>query len=155
MSKLKRKIVIKQSITTILLTTLIASVVQAVPHVAFPGKYKATLMGIEAANIVTVYADVASGYPRSFRVTIPGIAIPLNFPKAPACHTELVQRALSFTNEFLAKAQYLEVRDIKMENTGKEDAITNIYTNKGTLGSALKSEGLARPSSTKLDKPWC
>jgi len=155
MSKLILDKHIKQVVTAILLTIMVTSVAHAKPHVAFPGKYKATLTGVEAANIVSVYAEVASGYPRSFRVTIPGIVVPVDYPKAPICHTELIQKALDFTNEFLANSKYIEIRDIKMENTGKEDAITNIYTNEGTLGSALKSEGLARPANTKSDEPWC
>ncbi len=122
---------------------------------AFPGKYKAKLIDVEAANVVNLYVDVWSGYPRSFRISLPGIAIPVATPKAPACQIEMVQKAEDLTRDFMSEAEFIEVRNIKMENTGGQDATSDVYTDKGSLISKLKSEGLARPASTKPTKPWC
>lgn len=129
--------------------------VTAEPYNAYPGKYKSTLISVEAANIVYLSVDVWAGYPRNFRITLPNIAVPVNHPKAPVCQIELIQKALDFTNEFMANAQSIEVKDLKMENTGEEDAVTNVYTDQGSLASELTKEGLARPASVDVTKPWC
>jgi len=133
----------------------VAFSVTAEPFNAYPGKYKSKLISVEAANVVRLSVDVWPGYPKSLRITLPDIAIPVNYPEAPACQIELVKKALDFTNEFMAQANGIEVRDIKMENTGEEDAVTNIYTNQGSLASKLTEKGLARPASVEVSKPWC
>ena len=69
--------------------------VMAASSNAFPGKYKATLIDIEAANVINLYIDVWAGYPRSFRISLPGIAIPVVTPKAPSCQLEMVQKQKS------------------------------------------------------------
>lgn len=129
--------------------------VTAEPFNAYPGKYKSKLLNVEAANVVYLSVDVWPGYPRNFRISLPNIAVPVNHPEAPACQIELVQKALDFTNEFMTEATYIEVRNIKMENTGEEDAVSNIYTNQGSLAAKLTKEGLARPASVDVFKPWC
>jgi len=129
--------------------------VTAEPFNAYPGKYKSKLVSVETANIVYLSVDVWPGYPRNFRISLPNVAVPVNHPEAPACQIELVQKALDFTNEFMTNAKTIEVRDIKMESTGEEDGVTNIYTNKGSLASKLLKEGLARPVSVDVTKPWC
>jgi hypothetical protein len=129
--------------------------VTAEPFNAYPGKYKATLVSVEAANIVYLSVDVWAGYPRNLRITLPNIAVPVDHPDAPACQAELVQKAVDFTNEFMTKAQFIEVKDLRMESTDQEDAITNIYTDQGSLASKLKEKGLARPASVEVTKPWC
>lgn len=121
----------------------------------FPGKYKAKLINVEAANIINLHVDVWSGYPRSFRISLPGISIPVAVLKAPACQLVMVKKAESITNKFITEAMFIEVKNIMMENTGGLDAISDVYTDKGSLSTKLKSEGLARPSSTKSSKPWC
>lgn len=122
---------------------------------AYPGKYKSTLTNVEAANVVQLYIDVWAGYPRSLRVTLPGIAVPTDHPDAPACQQVLVQKALDFTKEFMADAKSIETRDLHMESSGDVDAQSHIYTDKGSLASKLTAEGLARPSSVDVLKPWC
>lgn len=122
---------------------------------AYPGKFKSTLISVEAANIVNLSVDVWPGYPRNLRITLPNIAVPVNHSEAPDCQIALVQQALDFTNEFMTEAKDIEVRNIKMENTGQEEAVTNIYTNQGSLASKLTEKGLARPASAEITKPWC
>ena len=130
-------------------------IVSAAPFNAFPGNLKAKLVNVEAANVVTVSVDVWPGYPRNFRVTLPNLMLPENDPQAPACQIELIQKGLDFTNEFLTKAKNLKVKDIMMENTAETNALSNVYTNNGSLGAKLIAEGLARPASVKSTKPWC
>jgi len=127
----------------------------AEPFNAYPGKYKSTLISVEAANIMQLSVDVWPGYPKSLRITLPGIAVPVNQSKAPACQIKLVQEALDFTNKFMSEAKTIEVRDIKMENTGEVDAVANVYTNRGSLASELTKKGLARPASVDVSEPWC
>lgn len=132
-----------------------ASFTSMAAYNAFPGKYKATLSNIESANIVTLNVDVWAGFPRPIRVTLPGVAVPIAHPKAPACQLKLVQKALNQTREFFKDAKYIEVRDINMKSTNDMDAVNDIYTNKGSLLSKLKSKGLTRPASVDELKPWC
>lgn len=146
--------------TRLMLASAIASFalvfsVTAEPFNAYPGKYKSHLINVEAANIVYLSVDVWAGYPRNMRITLPNIAVPVNHPKAPACQIELVQKALDFTNKFMVDAKHIELRDIRMESTDQEDAVSNIYTDKGSLASKLTEKGLARPASVKVTKPWC
>ena len=133
----------------------VALSVAAKPFNAFPGKMKSKLVSVEAANVINVSVAVWPGYPRNFRITLPNLAIPENHPKAPACQIELIQKGLDFTNEFLKDAKNIEVRDIMMENTASPDALSNIYTDKGSLAAKLIAKGLARPASVKPTKPWC
>jgi len=143
------------SLWSIIILIAIAFSATAQVYNAFPGKYNATLVNVESANVVILSADVYPGYPRNIRVTLPEIAVPVVHSKAPACQIELVQKALDFTVKFMSEAKKIEVRDIKMQSTDQEDAVTHIYTEQGSLARKLKSEGLARPSSVKTDEPWC
>lgn len=74
---------------------------------------------------------------------------------APVCQRELAAKAMTVTQDFLANAEKIEVHDIKMENSGSEEAIAPIFTDKGGLGEALIAEGLARPDSVDPSEPWC
>lgn len=122
---------------------------------AYPGKYGATLIGVDAANTVKLNIDVWAGYPRNLRITLPDIVVPEHFAKEPACHSKLVEEAINYTQDFMANAKKIEVRDIQMYSTDEQDAVTEIYTEKGSLGAALSRKGLARPATTKAEKPWC
>lgn len=146
---------LKQSLVLVTIIFGLTFVASGKPFNAYPGSYKVKLIKVEAANIVHIIADVWAGFPRAFRVTLPDIEVPVDYPKAPACHTELVQKALQFTKDFMTNAKYIKVDGIYMENTGQQDAQTKIYTDKGSLGDALSKEGLARPDTTDAKKPWC
>ncbi len=122
---------------------------------AFPGKYKADIVGIEAANVVSIYVNVWAGFPRTFRVTLPNIAIPINHPKAPACQLDLIAKAKGVTEKFFEDAKYIEVRNIMLESTDDMDTSIDIFTNKGSLSNKLKAEGVARPDTVDELKPWC
>ena len=134
---------------------LAAFSVDAGSAVAFPGKYKAKLVSIDAANVISLYVDVWAGYPRSFKVSLPGVAIPVVTLKTPVCQVALLKKAEALTNEFINDAEFIEVKDIRMENTAGQDATSEIYTNKGSLSAKLKAEGVARPVSIEPTKPWC
>ncbi|VAW57656.1 hypothetical protein MNBD_GAMMA07-799, partial [hydrothermal vent metagenome] len=136
----------QMTLSAIILFGMAFSAMAAV-QVAYSGKYRAYILNVESANVINISVDVWAGFPRSFRVTLPNIAIPINHPEAPACQQELVQKALDFTSKFLKDAKKIEVRDITLENTGESDTKINIYTNKGSLADKLKAAGLARPIS--------
>jgi hypothetical protein len=138
-----------------ILTLLVSISANAKLFNAYPGKYDATLMQIEAANVIDLYVEVWSGYPRDLRITLPGIEVPKDEPKAPECQSKLVQQAMDFTREFISNAKHIKVIDIRMENTADQDAVSEIGTEKGSLGAALLRKGLARPISSKNNKPWC
>jgi len=124
-------------------------------YLAYEGKFNAYVLSVEAANVINVSVDVWAGFPRTFRVTLPNTAVPINHPKAPACQLELVQKALDFTNDFLKNAKKVEVRNIKLKKSSDTDIELNIYTEKGSLAQKLKAAGLARPVSVDKLKPWC
>lgn len=122
---------------------------------AYPGTYEASFLNVEAANIINVSAKVWTGYPKSLRITLPNIDVPVNHAKAPVCQAKMVQDALDFTNKFMSEAKKVQVSDIYMDNTASSDATTNIVTNAGSLADALLSKGLARPASIDKKQPWC
>lgn len=154
MKKMKRIKMLTNAATAFIVLGISFSV-NAVPSKAYPGKFKSKVTNVEAANIVSLLANVWTGYPRVFRITLPGISVPVSSPNAPACQNDMAQKALEITNNFLKDAEYIEVRDIYMENTGVQDGLSNIFTNKGNLVDKLKAEGLARPESVKATTPWC
>lgn len=122
---------------------------------AFPGKYKATIVRVEAANIIHLAAAVWTGYPRQLRVTLANIDIPQVDSKTPACQIELANKALVLTNEFVTTAKEFYVKDIYMENTGSVDGITDVLSELGSLSSALISKGYARSSHVAKNAAWC
>lgn len=140
---------------TVVLSFFISMNVNSKTYNAYPGKYTASLVDVEAANTVRLLADVWTGHQKMFRVSLPNIAVPTNYPGASACHTELVNKAFNFTKSFMSKAKQISIKDIQMENTQEENSKSHIYTDLGSLASALTSEGFARSASIKKDKPWC
>ena len=134
-----------------------SSVIPAIAggYLAYEGKFNAYVLNVEAANVINISVDVWSGFPRTFRVTLPNTAVPINHPKAPACQAELVQKAVDFTTDFLKESKKIEVRDIKLSGSSDTDVELNIYTEKGNLAQKLKAAGLARPASIDKLKPWC
>ena len=150
----------KSSITKItgLILGVIGSLIFAAsssPFNAYPGEYSAKLIRVETTNIIHITADVWSGYPKSVRITLPGIVVPQADPKAKACHALLMQKGLEFTQKYMTDAKEIKVKDIYMENTGEIDGIANIYTDSGSLVTALLNKGFARASSIDNNKPWC
>ncbi len=122
---------------------------------AYPGKYKATLSEVEAANIIHLSVEVWTGYPKQFRITLADIAVPVASSETPLCQNVLVQTGFELTRDFMDSAKQIEVNDIHMENTGKVDAISGIKTEKGQLANALLKRGLARSIKVNAEVPWC
>jgi len=121
----------------------------------FPGKHKARLINIDAANTITVNFETWPGYARTISVTLPDLVLPGNTMQPPVCELELAQKALSFTQEFFLTSQDLSISNLQMETSADEFGTADVYTSKGNLSAALKKEGLARPSSIESETPWC
>lgn len=121
----------------------------------FPGKLPATLVHIEAANIIHVNIETWPGFRRDFRVTLPNLVVPGQGEDVTACELALAQQAYDFTVNFLSDTTTVHVKDMQMESSSSEDAITSIYTDHGTLDNALRRERLARPADIAAGAPWC
>ena len=121
----------------------------------FPGKIPATIVSIEAANIIHVNIETWPGFRRDFRITLPNLALPGQGENPKECELELAQRAHNFAINFLSDSTTVHVKDMQMVDSASLDAISSIYTNKGTLDNALRREKLAKLPSTVLNEPWC
>lgn len=121
----------------------------------FPGKLSATLVHVEAANIIHVNIETWPGFRRDFRVTLPNLVVPGQGEDVTACELALAQQAYDFTVNFLSDTTTVHVKDMQMESSSSEDAISSIYTDHGTLDNALRRERLARPADIAAGAPWC
>ena len=121
----------------------------------FPGKLPATIVNIEAANIIHVNIETWPGFRRDFRVTLPNLAVPGQGEEVMDCELEMAQLAYDFAVNFLSDTTTVHVKDMQMENSSSEDATSSIYTDNGTLDNALRRERLARPADIAANEPWC
>ena len=121
----------------------------------FPGKLPATIVHIEAANIIHVNIETWPGFRRDFRVTLPNLVVPGQGEDVMACEWALAQQAYDFTVNFLSDGETVHVKDMQMESSSSEDAVSSIYTGHGTLDNALRRERLARPADIAAGEPWC
>jgi len=137
------------------LVALSVSSIALAEYVPFPGKREVRLVDVEAANIIVINFETWPGFPRMMRIKLPNLDIPGNSSKPKACELELAQKALTFTREFVADSTKVTIKDMLMKTSADEQAISSVYTDKGSLGMALSKAGLARPSSVDADKPWC
>jgi hypothetical protein len=121
----------------------------------FPGKLPATIVNIEAANIIHVNIETWPGFRRDFRVTLPNLVVPGQGEDVMECELVLAQLAHDFAVNFLSDSTTVHVKDMQMDNSSSEDATSSIYTNKGSLDNALRRERLARPTDIATNEPWC
>lgn len=121
----------------------------------FPGKLPATIVSIEAANIIHVNIETWPGFRRDFRVTLPNLALPGQGEKAKECELQLAQQAYDFTVNFLSNATTVHVNDMEMENSASLDAVSSIHTNNGSLDNALRRERLAKLAPSAHNESWC
>lgn len=139
-----------------LLVLVLSSPVLAATFVPYPAKREASLVRVEAPDVIVVTFDTDMvGFTRALAIHLPGIVIARDTPQADACEREAAAKALGFTQDFLANANKIYVKDVRMENSADEDAVSPILTDKGSLSAALIKEGLARPDSVDPDTPWC
>lgn len=137
---------------------ILATVMCAAPLMAatpFPGKLPATIVHIEAANIIHVNIETWPGFRRDFRVTLPNLVVPGQGEDAIACELAMAQQAYDFTVNFLSDVTTVHVKDMQMTSSSSEDAISSIYTDHGLLDNALRRERLARPADIAAGEPWC
>jgi hypothetical protein len=124
--------------------------------VPYPGKREATVASIDAPNIVALTFDTdAYGFFRTIRVHLPDLAVPQDTPQADDCEREAAQKAMAFTEKFLADASKIYIQDMRMMNSADDDGISPILTNKGSLSAALEKEGLARSDKIDPNVSWC
>lgn len=146
----------KASVLAGILCTFSASLVYAVEFVPYPGKREVTLVSVEAPDRVKVTFNTdATGFFRTLDILLPGIVIAEDTPQADECERAAAQRALSFTEAFLADADKIYVQDMRMQDSADEEAFSPILTDKGSLSSVLIKEGLARPDSVAPETSWC
>ncbi|HEN46837.1 MAG TPA: hypothetical protein ENI75_00555 [Mizugakiibacter sp.] len=124
-------------------------------YVPFPGKLAVHLLEVQAPNIIFVNFETWPGFLRSVQVILPDTAVPEDTPQADSCEREKAHKALGFTQEFLAAAKKIYVKDMRMNTSADEQAYSEILTDKGSLSQALKKEGLARSESVPADTSWC
>lgn len=122
---------------------------------AYPGVYPVYVMEVKDAKSFHLNAAVWPGFQREFDVTMPGIDIPSNSIKAPACEQALAAKAKAFTEAFFKKAERPELHNIAMADTTKDAAVSEAFSEEGSLIEALVTKGYARRSGTDTDKPWC
>lgn len=122
---------------------------------AYPGVYPVYVMEVKDAKSFHLNAAVWPGYQREFDITMPGIDIPSNSIKAPACEQALAAKAKAFTEAFFKKAERPELHNIAMADTTKDAAVSEAFSEEGSLIEALVAKGYARRSGTDIDKPWC
>ena len=127
----------------------------ATAYQPFPGAHKARVINIDMANAMSVNFETWPGYARTIYITLPDLVLPGNTMDPPACELELAQKAMTFTREYLAQSPSVTIKNLEMETSADEYGIANVYTKKGSLGAALKKEGLARSSSVDSETPWC
>ena len=121
----------------------------------YPGKRSVKLISVEAANVVVVSFEAWPGYGRTLRIKLPNLDVPGNSIKPKQCELDLAQKAIEFTREFVADLSTVDVQDMQMEDSAADQAVSSIMTNKGSLGAALKKEGLARSNAIDPETPWC
>lgn len=138
------------------LAITLSTMAMAVQFVPYPGKREATLINVEAPNLIFVTFDTdATGFTRALRIRLPGIVIAKDTPQSDECERKAAQRAMSFTRDFLTSAKKIFVQDIRMENSADEEAFSPILTDKGSLSAALEKEGIARSDTVDPKTPWC
>src|SRR3546814_19424334 len=69
----------------------------AASFVAYPGVYPIAVIEVRDAKTFYVNAAVWPGFERNFVITQPGIDIPSNAIRAPACGQKLAAKAKAFT----------------------------------------------------------
>lgn len=127
----------------------------AASFVAYPGVYPIAVIEVRDAKTFYVNAAVWPGFERNFVITQPGIDIPSDAIRAPACEQKLAAAAKAFTEAFFKGADSSEVHNIEMADTASENAVAVAYTEQGSLVDALLEKGYARKSGTDPAAPWC
>ncbi len=156
MSKKKSFGVNALRLLTCILAVSLSTMAMADEFVPYMGKREATLVRVDAPNLIVVTFDTdAIGFFRTIRVRLPGIVIARNTPQADDCEREAAQKALAFTQKFLADAEKIYIKDMRMQNSADEEGISPILTNNGSLSAALIKEKIARSDSVDPDVPWC
>lgn len=134
---------------------LLTSTLLFAEYVPYPGKLEVNVLNVEAPNIIFVNFESWPGFPHSVRILLPGIVVPEDTPQAEDCEREKVLLAMAFTGDFLADADKVYVKDMHMETSASQEAISPILTNKGSLGPALVTAGLARADHIDASVSWC
>lgn len=138
------------------LAMLLSCAVLASTFVPYPGKREATLSRVAEPNLVFLTFDTdAAGFMRTLGIRMPGIVVARDTPQADPCEREAAGRAMAFVETFLAQAKKITIQDVRMDNAADEQAVSPIFTDKGSLSAAMIEEGVARPDSVDPKMSWC
>ena len=139
-----------------ILAVTLSTMALADAFVPYKGKRESTLSRVEAPNLVWLTFDTdAYGFFRTIRVRLPGLVVAQDTPQSDECEREAAQRALAFTQDFLAGAEKIYIQDMIMQDAADEDGVSPILTDKGSLSAALVKEGLARSDTIDPAVSWC
>ncbi len=142
-------------IVSIFVLSSTLSVTNAEAYSPYPGKLAAKLVAVRSASIIDVSAETWPGFTRTFSISLAGIEVPTKSPDAKLCQRKLAEKALSFTEKFLTNAKKIEIQNMTMQTSADQNAEADIFTEKGSLGKALKSHGFARIKDKENQQPWC
>lgn len=126
--------------------------VNAEGYSPYPGKLPAKLVNVATASVIDLEAETWPGYSKTFRVSLPDIQVPSS-QASTVCQRKLAEKAKTFAEDYLAKANSITLSDLQMSNSGDQSISGQIHTNEGSLVDALKRNGYAR--SPNDQKPWC
>lgn len=143
------------STLSIAVLSVAAAATDAKPYSPFAATLPAKLVSVKSASTITVEAETWPGFTRAFTISLAGIQIPKNHSAASLCEKELAKKAQAFVEKFLASAQDIEIRDMKMDHSAQQEAEADIVTRKGSLVQALLNKGLARSNDIEPSKSWC
>ena len=142
------------AIALLALSTTVAASEKDADYVPYPGTIPVTIQAIDSPISAQVRFESYPGFQQVNWVTIPGLQVPSPAGKS-GCERQLAADALAFSNDFLADAKKVTMRDMHMVTSADDEGYAPISTNKGSLGAKLQAKGYARPNSTDPKKPWC
>ncbi len=127
----------------------------AAEFVPYPGKRDARLVDVTAPDRVVLLFDTDStGFTRTLEIQVPGITLAQDTPRASECERAAAARAMGVTRDFLSNAVHLYVKDVRMQNSADDHAISEVLSERGGLAQALVDAGVAvRGGADGVD--WC
>lgn len=142
------------AITLLTLAGSVAASEQDAKYVPFPGTIPVSIQAVDSPITAQVRFESYPGFQQVNWVTIPGLQIPSPASKS-ACERQLAADALAFSNDLLADAKKVTMRDMHVMTSTDEEGYAPLYADKASLGAKLQEKGYARASTTDPKKPWC
>jgi hypothetical protein len=151
-----KKIVLLFVSVTVFLLALFPMVGQTNEYYnAYPGVYKAKFVSVTNASKVSLMVSVWDGFPKKLLISLPKIKTPVLHAKSKQCEIALIDEALTFTQKYFEDSKNIEVTDIHMIQTDRNDGISEVSSELGLLSALLKAKGFARAAHIADTQPWC